>query len=266
VDLVLSITWSDERLTETFTERGWRTDLQFLNGRDVEIHPIRAPMRGADGDWNAPFRIQGAFRQHFDLQRFPNDVQRLTIHMVAPSIREGFRVVPTAQFAVESPTTSSAWTFSNLETRSETVPALLAGRPPRVDVTISIDAKRDPRFYLWRVVLPLCMIVFMSWSVFWMEPSQLEAQLQVSCSAVITLIAFEMSLTSVLPEVSYLTSLDLFVLGATVFVFTALGESVVTSALAERKRFDAARRIDRLARLVFPASFVVLLAVISLLD
>jgi len=108
---------------------------------------------------------------------------------------------------------------------------------------------------LWRVVVPLCLIVFMSWTVFWIEPSRLDAQLEVSCAAVITLIAFELSLAYVLPQVPYLTSLDVFVLGASLMVFAALGECVWTSSLAERGRREGAIRLDWHARWSFPIVF-----------
>jgi hypothetical protein len=61
-----------------------------------------------------------------------------------------------------------------------------------------------------------------------------------------------------LPKISYLTIIDKFILGSTVFVFLALAESIITSAVFIKKRDRLARRIDLLSRWLFSASFILL--------
>ena len=48
---------------------------------------------------------------------------------------------------------------------------------------------------LW--VLPLTLIVFMSWAVFWIKPGLLPPQIGVSTSAILTLIAFVSNIISI---------------------------------------------------------------------
>jgi hypothetical protein len=62
--------------------------------------------------------------------------------------------------------------------------------------------------------------------------------------------------SSALPNVSYLTLMDIFLLGATLLVFTSLVEVMITSYLARSDRLQFARRIDVLMRLVFPLALV----------
>ena len=57
------------------------------------------------------------------------------------------------------------------------------------------------------------------------------------------------------PNVSYLTRIDYFILGYTVLVFGALVLSVVTGAMAKANKISRAERIDRWCRVIFPGSF-----------
>ena len=93
------------------------------------------------------------------------------------------------------------------------------------------------------VFLPLTLIVFMAWPVFWIDPSNVGPQFGIATSSVFTLIA-------------YLTRFDQFTLGCTLLVFAALGEAVVAARLARIGREKLALRIDLVTRLVYPVVFV----------
>ena len=120
---------------------------------------------------------------------------------------------------------------------------------------------RPRGFFLIKVLLPLCLIVCMSWAVFWMNPKYLPPQIGVSTSAVLTLIAFQFSLGYLLPRLSYLTRADRFVMGSAVLVFGAFGEALLTSSLADRGQNERALKIDGIARWVFPIGFLIVLVI-----
>jgi hypothetical protein len=54
--------------------------------------------------------------------------------------------------------------------------------------------------------------------------------------------------------------MDVFIAGSTILVFLALAEAVATGSLADRDQERLAQRIDVAARVVFPTSFLVLMA------
>ena len=72
----------------------------------------------------------------------------------------------------------------------------------------------------------------------------------------LTLIAYRFAMVGLLPNISYLTRMDYFILGATLLVFLALIQAVVTAVLAESKKISLAQRIDRCCRVIFPLIFV----------
>jgi hypothetical protein len=124
-----------------------------------------------------------------------------------------------------------------------------------------VELARQPGYYLAKVILPLALIVFMSWIVFWIDPREIGSQIGVSTTSMLTLIAYRFSLDQLLPPVSYLTRIDIYVLGSTVLVFLSLVEVTLTSRYAMQGRVPLALRLDRWSRVLFPLLFALLLLV-----
>jgi gamma-aminobutyric acid receptor subunit beta len=124
-------------------------------------------------------------------------------------------------------------------------------------VTAGYTAVRNGLFFTWKLFVPLGLIVMMAYTVFWLDPTLLSTQIAIATSTVFTLIAYNFALSNILPQVSYLTRADVYLLGSMLLVFSALGEAVVTGVLARNeKNLALARRIDVIARYVYPALFV----------
>ena len=112
---------------------------------------------------------------------------------------------------------------------------------------------------MWKIIVPLSLIVFMSWTVFWINPAQFGPQIGLSATSMLTLIAFQFATTSMVPALGYFTTLDEFITGSTIVVFAALCQSLTTSYLVSQDREKLALRIDRISRFVFPLGFTALL-------
>jgi cadmium resistance protein CadD (predicted permease) len=127
---------------------------------------------------------------------------------------------------------------------------------------LEFSAERRVQHYLLKVVLPLVLIVLMSWAVFWIDPSHAASQVSVATTSMLTLIAYRFAVGADVPPLPYLTLLDRFILASTLLVFLSLVEVLVTSSLAARGRIEAARTLDRHSRWLFPAVFAASAAVI----
>jgi cadmium resistance protein CadD (predicted permease) len=103
------------------------------------------------------------------------------------------------------------------------------------------------------------MIVFMSWAVFWISPSQLGPQIGLSVTSMLTLIAYRFAIGNIVPNVDYLTRFDKFVFGSTLLVFLALIETVISGSVSFSKNEELANSIDRYSRFIFPGVFIVIL-------
>jgi len=124
---------------------------------------------------------------------------------------------------------------------------------------------RRTGYYIWKVIFPLILVVFMSWTVFWVDPVHIGAQLAVATTSMLTLIAYHFTLIDHVPHISYLTRLDGFIIIANIFIFLALIEAVLTSRLASMDKIELARKVDLISRITFPTIFVLLIISVLIL-
>ena len=134
---------------------------------------------------------------------------------------------------------------------------------PGVEVagySFEFTAARNAHHFVIKVIIPLVLIVMMSWAVFWIEPNDASTQVGVAVTAMLTLIAYRFAVDSEVPKLPYLTRLDSFILMSSLLVFLSLIEVMFTTKLANRDRLDLARTIDRHSRWIFPLVFATAIA------
>ena len=271
-DFYLLAEWRDPRLAAKARggslagcrlrlDQVWQPRLDVINQRFLRKSNPDAVLVDEAGAVRYQQRFFGQLSSPLDLRDFPFDRQRLPVDVVAI----GYDPEEVA-FSVDE-RTSRRESFSVAGWSLElAAPRIEPEHVPAVDrrfsaVRFALYARRHSEYYLWKMLVPLSLIVFMAWTVFWIEPKNVGPQIGISTATVFTLIAFQFSLGRLLPPVSYLTRADKFLLGATLLVFAALGEAILTGKLTDTEREDLARRIDRGARWGYAALFVALIGV-----
>lgn len=116
---------------------------------------------------------------------------------------------------------------------------------------------RDTQHYILKVILPLVLIVIMSWSGFWITPVHANSQIIVAVTSMLTLIAYRPAVDSLVPRLPYMTRIDLFFLVSTLLVFFSLIEVLVTTILDNNQQTERVKKIDRSCRVIFPAMFAI---------
>jgi len=261
-DLVMLMSWTDPRLdTETLEDcrvplsSVWSPRPTFRNERGAGRSFAEVVTIGPGGAVDYVQRYNGEFTSPLDLEDFPFDTQVLEASVVMRGTAP-----EELRFSVDDDTgRAERLSIADWKPGDTTVDysPLVVGQAGRevAQVNFKISAARNRAYYIQKIFLPLFLIVMMSWAVFWIDPGIMPAQIGISTSAVLTLIAFLFSLGQLLPRLSYLTRADRFVMGATILVFVAFGEALLTTGLASKDRKATALRIDRVARLVVPALF-----------
>jgi hypothetical protein len=232
------------RLTIVNTQKYW------ANTKDeVEISP--------EGVVTYRMHVFGDFSQPLELHDFPHDTHVFEVPVVAAGYRP-HQVVLVPDKRIDSfiaeKLSVADWKISNMRTASREV--ALANGLKLPGFVFSFEGQRLLHHYVVKAIIPLALIVMMSWVVFWIDPKQVPNQLSVAVTTVLTLIAYHIALSGRLPDIPYLTHMDKFLFGATVLVFMSLIEVVVTSHLSSTEQLDKARRLDRTARILFPLIFV----------
>ena len=239
----LSTVWNP-RLTIINTQRYW------ANTRDeVEITP--------EGRVTYRLHVFGDFSQPLKLHDFPQDRHVFEVPVVAAGYRtHEVAMIPDPRmdsFIAENLSVAD-WKISNMQGTPREVRFANGLKLP--GFVFSFEAERLLHHYVIKAIIPLALIVMMSWVVLWIDPKQVPNQLSVAVTTVLTLIAYHIALSGRLPDIPYLTHMDKFLFSSTLLVFMALIEVVVTSHLSSTDQLALARRIDRTARWLFPLLFI----------
>lgn len=192
-----------------------------------------------------------------DLRRYPFDAHRLdatfeVLGMDKDEVVFELEAIDSIHGKVRVP----QWTLTDVVTSVRERQTWHAGhRGVASTFVVGMDVERDPFFIVRLVVLPLLLIVMLSWSVFWMETSSLADRISVSFIGILTAVAYQLVVTDIQPNISYMTlmhgflNLSFFIMCATVLVNLRVG------ALDRKGMTEAGDRIDRRCRWMFPALY-----------
>jgi hypothetical protein len=276
IDFRLEVRWYDSRVVtvEEAPERAgellsleevWHPSLTLVNQRRIWARLPEQVVIQSDGSLAYGQRYYGSFAAPLDLRDFPLDEQ--IVRIVSGSKRYGVDELEFLPFERLMGSLGKS-TLPNWEVGEGRFESTAIGIPSfgkQFSAAIyEIPLKRGSGYFVWKVVLPLCLIVAMSWAVFWIDPRELGSQLGLSASAVLTLVAFQWSLGQFLPRVSYMTTLDHFLIVSMIFVFLALGEAITSTRFALRGHSELAFKLDRVCRIAFPVSFCTIVGLIFL--
>ena len=253
--------WKDPRLSHEGPgplrmelEEVWHPDLSILNQQRVWSEDGDHVEVTSEGWVTIRRRLWGDFSQPLDLHDFPFDDQSFQIQLISVGGWSIDEVKLVAAYEVPSFVTEdysvADWKIGKYKTWEGTY--AVPGSRAVASFALQFEATRLKQHYMIKILAPLFMIVCLSWVVFWIDPKDGGSQIGVSVTAFLTMIAYYVALSSRLPKIPYLTRLDVFVFIATLLVFIAMIEVVITTGLAKSGRIAGARWLDRSCRVVFP--------------
>ena len=273
VDIFVNIAWSDPRLALPEDEQSGLNRTLPLNEiwtprglivNDRGLSPQLPLVANVDDQGNVQYRqrFSGELAVDLDLREFPFDRQHLPIDIIS------YQYSPdnlhfsssTGISRDEREFSAEGWRFKMLdpEIGEFTIPAAGIVRPR---LTYVIEAQRKLGYYLLTMFLPVSLIIFMSWTAFWLHPNLAPTRIAISTASIFSLIAFGFSLRLSLPLVSYPTRADIFVAGCKLLVFLALGFAVIGSRWANEDQMARALRLNAVARWVYVGLFGLVAAI-----
>jgi hypothetical protein len=270
-NVFMTMVWKDERLAiagdsvrNIPLEKVWNPQVIIANQQGLVRTSLPKMVRvESDGTVMYRQRYVGPLSQPLKLKEFPFDKHDFGIHFIStmytpeevkfvatPSIRDS-SVVGGAMYKEFS---VADWEIVDFEVKMQPyipVPGIEAA-----GFIFEFTAERYVLYYVWQVIVPLFLIVLMSWGALWIDPTNSGTQIGLATSSILTLIAYRFMLGNLIPRLPYMTRLDYFTLGSTVLVFFMLIEVVTTSFLARHGMEKSARRMDIVGRVVFPIVFI----------
>jgi len=242
---------------EKITVDNWEPRLSFNNLTETTTWKMSVKAE-KDGELSFKYHIAGIFKEKLELQNFPFDIQPLSFVMSSsiPAVENGFvtkdeqgndkicgirlvsedgrtdrkSILKTSNFCAAS-FKPKLWDGSNYVRYEEdtTSPEDSSTGTLRSLLRASILVERKPMFFIWNIVVPMLVINGISLGSFAVPKSDTADRLSVSMTMVLTMVAFKLQISDILPDLSYLTLLDCFVLGSFLFVSFIAVENIISS-------------------------------------
>lgn len=256
--------WHDPRLVNDSHEpkvlpitQVWNPRIQIINQQRLWTSLPEIVTVDKYGNVTYRQRVWGSFSQPLMLHKFPFDVQRFsTWFTVAGYDNNEVQLIPDPKrvSGIAKQFSLPDWKVLSWDFKNQAYDGFSVGQPTTLE--FSFEAKRYIVFYLLKFVLPLALIVFMSWIVFWVSIKDVSTRINISLTSILTLIAYRFVIGTNLPNVAYLTRMDIFILAATLLVFTSLIVVIITTVLDRRFCSQSASFMNNHCRWVFPVLFM----------
>ncbi|HUU25055.1 MAG TPA: hypothetical protein VMW68_05760 [Methyloceanibacter sp.] len=218
-----------------------------------------------DGTQTLMVKLTAVAKTEFNLRRYPFDAQRLEAVFEILGFDDSEVVL-----AVDSKVPVSAgrvwvpqWTITGIGMSIRDQAASYAGgRDVESALVTSVDVQRK-YFYVTRlVILPLIVIVLLSFSVFWMDRASLGDRISVSFIGILTAVAYQVVMNDILPRIAYPTWINGFLNVSFLLMVGTVIINLAVGGLDQRGRHDVAHRVDLVCRWIFPVSYFGLILIL----
>lgn len=220
-----------------------------------------------DGTSKLVQTINAEARSRLNLRRYPFDAQRLEIIFEILGFDSSEVAIESGPATVnQSKIQVPQWELVSVTTSSAAMAAPYAGASGGSSAyVISLELQRKSFFMVRLVVLPMIVIMMLSWAVFWMDRSSLGDRMSVSFVGILTAVAYQTMISDIMPQISYMTLIH----GFLYFSFMLMCASVIVNLIvgsADRKGdFALGDRIDRHCRWMFPVAYTALVSLVTVL-
>lgn len=234
----------------------WWPDFYFVN----EVGPRRVENEELiilpDGTIEYREKFGVTLAAEFDMRKFPFDTQILEVEVESFAWSSESLVFELQPDIIEFSNDFEIPEWSMVDVR-ETIQLKQEPRDRHEysELVAQIEVRRDPGFYVTKIMLPLGIIVGISWAVFWMIGDTLADRMSVSFTGVLTSVAYQFIVSESLPRHIYDTFLDGFVLLSFLMMVATIVENILVNSLALGGRDGLARRVDQASRVLFPATY-----------
>ncbi|WP_197530797.1 hypothetical protein [Bythopirellula polymerisocia] len=145
------------------------------------------------------------------------------------------------------------WRLVNLDMVAGLSDYRYYGAPKQLsEIRLNITLERQSANIVWKVIVPLIVLVLLMWAVFWMEVDNLSDRLNVAFIGILTIVAYQFLIDGTMPRISYFTFTDTVLLYSFLVMCLAIVESLILYSLCKAGRKEAAERLDRAAQWAFP--------------
>jgi Neurotransmitter-gated ion-channel ligand binding domain/Neurotransmitter-gated ion-channel transmembrane region len=272
---VLIAKWNDPTFTYTPAKRGhvyrdlpstiWKPSFEFANEATPTNLRFIDLYAQPDGTIVYTQGFNATLSTNLDLRRFPFDVQLLPLVVQARGDDLDRTILRPDRNDSPLPKQGyaglSQWVPVSL---TEHVAAVAGSASRASDVEFNLSVRRNPKSYILKSIVPLVLLVIISWVSFWLSHEEFKTrdQLQSAVSTLLIIVAFNIAATSQLPRTDYITYIDAFLFACFAFVVLAIATIVGTHLLQINHSEERALMVRRISGFALPVMFLVTQAIL----
>jgi len=195
----------------------------------------------------------------FDMRRFPYDHQRLEAVFEILGVDRDEVALQVSADAAQIPTAAvhlPQWRIKGATLAVVDRRAAYAGHSGIASsLVVSVAVQRLSWFEQRLIVLPLIVVVLLSFSVFWMDRSSLGDRLNISFIGILSAVAYQIVTSDQLPRISYHTLMHTFLGVSFLTMCATVVINLRVGALDKRGEVARGDRVDQLCRWLFPIGY-----------
>lgn len=241
----------------------------------TKVRTYPKPITFPDGRKYQCLRIEGRFFQPFSLKRFP-----LEHHTLSLSLEDNTYTVDKIIYRLDQKNSGidpginiPGWSVKSWSGLAgiHHFPTNLGDQTVGTNgtdygsITFKIEVTRPVNFFLWKMLLPVLIILLACWTALLLHPSQLASRAAMTGTALLTTVFMQQGYTSNLPEVNYLVLMDKIYVVVYLLIIISLVQVVIQGGLDKKHQLDdyeKAQFMDKVSVAVQAVIFLISLGVI----
>jgi hypothetical protein len=237
----------------------WKPDFEFAN-EDAPTHFSFVDFYAQpDGTIVFAQTFVATLSTNLDLRRFPFDSELLPLVVQAKGddLDRTILKPDSKDSAMPKPGYAglAQWVPLSLAEQLSSIPGSASGAK---GVEFDLNVQRKPKSYVWKFIIPLLLLVIISWVTFWLSHEEFKTkdQLQSAISTLLIIVAFNITASTFLPKTEYITYIDALLFSSFIFVVISIATVVGIHLLQINQSEKRALLVRRLAGLVLPVMFL----------
>lgn len=234
----------------------WWPDLFFANSSGSPIVEREELIIFPDGTVVHEERIMVTLKSQLDLTQFPFDRQKLEIQIESfawPS-HEMVLHLEAGKVGLADVFNTPPWRVISHHAEVRSVREV-RDRDAFSEFVMVVETERISMPFVYRLMIPLVLVVIASWSVFWLRSTS-TGRFGVTFTAILTVVAFNFIITDKLPSVPEMTYLEALFGISFILLLLVVVENTIIDRLTATGRLAAAAKVDQVSRILFPAMYV----------
>lgn len=208
-------------------------------------------------------------KNNFNLRAFPFDKQKIDIHLYNEKFTDDFRArisSQTMQKALKFKNENSiqGWDIDYVNLKYKFLQNPFKDVDMHDGISLEIEISRKQGYYIFKIILPILLILSLCWLSVWLPPKEIQSRLTVTIVCLLSLIAYNFVIDADIPKLEYLTIMDYIILISYIYAAIPCLLAVVSYNLICNNKDELCYKYEGLEKRYGLLSYIVIIIFIIL--